>query len=71
MKLKVEILLALAAMCGVVCAAEPEKKAAAKPASAPAVAMTEADEIDLDKLDDSADAARKATPPTPRGRRQR
>ena len=60
MKLKVEILLALAAMCGVVCAAEPEKKAAAKPASAPAVAMTEADEIDLDKLDDSADAARKA-----------
>lgn len=60
MKLKVEILLALAALGGVVCAAEPEKKAAAKPASAPAVAMTEADEIDLDKLDDSADAARKA-----------
>ena len=60
MKLKVEILLVLAAMCGVVCAADPEKKAAAKPASAPAVAMTEADEIDLDKLDDSADAARKA-----------
>lgn len=60
MKQKFEVLLALAAMCGVVCAAEPEKKAAAKPASAPAVAMTEADEIDLDKLDDSADAARKA-----------
>ena len=59
MKLKAEILIALAALCGAAFAADPVKeteKGAAK--SAPAAAET--DEIDLDKLDDSADAARKA-----------
>ena len=60
MKQKFEILLALAAMCGIVCAAEPEKKESETPAPAPSAAVTDTDEIDLDKLDDSADAARKA-----------
>ena len=68
MKLRFEILLALAALGGAVFADEPAKEAEQN-APAPAVAMTEADEIDLDKLDDSADAARKAptvkmTPPS-------
>ena len=83
MNLKLNAILALAALCGAAFAAEPAKKeskpgpapaAAAKesaPAaakSAPAAAAQETDEIDLDKLDDSADAARQAptvkmTPP--------
>ena len=58
MKLKFNAILALAAICGAAFAAEPAKKEA-KPAPAPA-AVSEADEIDLDKLDDSADAARQA-----------
>ena len=67
MKLKVEILIACVALCGAAWTAETEKKTA-KPAPAPAVGMSETDEIDLNKLDDSADAARKAptvtmTPP--------
>ena len=61
MKLKAEILIALAALCGAAFAADPEKKDVAKEAAKPAaVVATETDEIDLDKLDDSADAARKA-----------
>ncbi len=75
MNLKLNAILALAALCGAAFAAEPAKKeskpgpepaAAAKesaPAaakSAPAAAAQETDEIDLDKLDDSADAARQA-----------
>ena len=62
MKLKAEILITLAALCGAAFAADPVKeteKEAAKPAPA-AAAAAETDEIDLDKLDDSADAARKA-----------
>ena len=59
MKLKVEILIACVALCGAAWTAETEKKTA-KPAPAPAVGMSETDEIDLNKLDDSADAARKA-----------
>ena len=60
MKLKVDVLLACAALCGAVLAAEPESKSE-KTAPAPAAAEAqESDEIDLDKLDDSADAARKA-----------
>ena len=58
MKLKFNAVLALAALCGAVFAAEPAKKETPKP-PAPVVA-SETDEIDLDKLDDSADAARKA-----------
>ena len=58
MKLKFNAILALAAICGAAFAAEPAKKES-KPAPAPA-AVSEADEIDLDKLDDSADAARQA-----------
>ena len=58
MKLKFNAVLALAALCGAVFAAEPAKKEAPK-SPAPVVA-SETDEIDLDKLDDSADAARKA-----------
>ena len=58
MKLKFNAILALAALCGAGFAAEPAKKEVPKP-SAPVVA-SETDEIDLDKLDDSADAARKA-----------
>ena len=58
MKLKFNAVLALVALCGAVFAAEPAKKEAPKP-PAPVVA-SETDEIDLDKLDDSADAARKA-----------
>jgi type II secretory pathway component GspD/PulD (secretin) len=57
MKLKFNAILALAALCGAVVAAEPAKKEAPKP-PAP-VGASETDEIDLDKLDDSADAARK------------
>ena len=61
MKLKAETLIALAALCGAAFAADPEKKDVAKEAAKPAaVVATETDEIDLDKLDDSADAARKA-----------
>ena len=64
MKLKAEMLIALAAVCGAAFAADPAAKEAAKdaakPAPAPAAAAAETDEIDLDKLDDSADAARKA-----------
>ena len=60
MKQKFEILLAFAALCCVVCAAEPEKKEAGKPAPSPSAAVTDTDEIDLDKFDDSADATRKA-----------
>ena len=58
MKLKFNAVLALAALCGAVFAEEPAKKETPKP-PAPVVA-SETDEIDLDKLDDSADAARKA-----------
>ena len=58
MNLKFNAILALVALCGAVFAAEPAKKEAPKP-PASAVA-SETDEIDLDKLDDSADAARKA-----------
>ena len=58
MKLKFNAILVLAALCGAGFAAEPAKKEAPKP-PAPVVA-SETDEIDLDKLDDSADAARKA-----------
>ena len=58
MNLKFNAILALAALCGAGFAAEQAKKEAPKP-PAPVVA-SETDEIDLDKLDDSADAARKA-----------
>ena len=54
MKLKFNAILAVAALCGVTFAAEPPNDAP-KPAD-----VSETDEIDLDKLDDSADAARKA-----------
>ena len=61
MKLKLEVLITAAAVCSLSLAAEPAEKEK-KPAPAPAVAAeaSETDEIDLDKLDDSADAARKA-----------
>ena len=60
MKLKLEVLITVAAVCSLSLAAEPAAKEA-KPAPAPVVAeASETDEIDLDKLDDSADAARKA-----------
>ncbi|MBR0068628.1 MAG: hypothetical protein IJQ00_13610, partial [Kiritimatiellae bacterium] len=59
MKLKLETLIAFAALCGATFAEEPAKKEA-PPAPAPAAAeAVETDEIDLDKFDDSADAARK------------
>jgi type II secretory pathway component GspD/PulD (secretin) len=69
MKLKFNAILVLAALCGAAFAAdavkdEPkpaapaEKAKASKPAAL--VVASETDEIDLDKLDDSADAARKA-----------
>ena len=57
MKLKYKAILALAAMCGTAFAAEPAKEGAK---SIPPVLASETDEIDLDKLDDSADAARQA-----------
>ena len=62
MKLKLEILITFAVLCGATFAEEPAKKEVA-PAPAPDPAAAEAvetDEIDLDKFDDSADAARKA-----------
>ena len=60
MKLKLEVLITVAAVCSLSLAAEPATKEA-KPAPAPVAAeASETDEIDLDKLDDSADAARKA-----------
>ena len=52
MKLKINAILAFAALCGAAFAAEPAKKV-------PTPAPQETDEIDLDKLDDSADAARR------------
>lgn len=57
MKLKTNTVLALVVFSGFIFADEPAKKES-KPA-VPA-AVSETDEIDLDKLDDSADAARKA-----------
>ena len=60
MKLKLEVLITVAAVCSMSLAAEPAAKEE-KPAPAPVAAeASETDEIDLDKLDDSADAARKA-----------
>lgn len=60
MKLKLEVLITVAAVCSLSLAAEPAAKEE-KPAPTPvAVEGSETDEIDLDKLDDSADAARKA-----------
>ena len=61
MKLKLEVLITVAAVCSLSLSAEPAAKEE-KPAPAPVVAVeaSETDEIDLDKLDDSADAARKA-----------
>ena len=60
MKLKLEVLITVAAVCSLSLAAEPAAKEE-KPAPAPVAAeASETDEIDLDKLDDSADAARKA-----------
>ena len=60
MKLKLEVLITVAAVCSMSLAAEPAAKEE-KPAPAPVAAeVPETDEIDLDKLDDSADAARKA-----------
>ena len=65
MKLNAKILLALAALCGAAFAAESAKEAKSNPIAGLA---PELEEIDLDKLDDSADAARRAptvtlTPP--------
>ena len=61
MKLKAEILIAFAALCGAAFAADQVKETAKEAAKqVPATAVAETDEIDLDKLDDSADAARKA-----------
>ena len=61
MKLKAEILIAFAALCGAAFAADPVKETAKETAKpVPAASAAETDEIDLDKLDDSADAARKA-----------
>ena len=57
MKLKINAILVLVAMCGTSLAAEPAKEGAKSP---PPVLASETDEIDLDKLDDSADAARQA-----------
>ena len=60
MKLKLEVLITVAAVCSMSLVAEPAAKEE-KPAPAPvAVEASETDEIDLDKLGDSADAARKA-----------
>ena len=61
MKLKFNGILVLAALCGAAFAADPVKETAKETAKpVPAAAAAETDEIDLDKLDDSADAARKA-----------
>ena len=61
MKLKAEILIAFTVLCGAAFAADPVKETAKETAEpVPAAAAAETDEIDLDKLDDSADAARKA-----------
>ena len=60
MKLKLEVLITVAAVCSLSLAADPATKEE-RPAPAPVAAeASETDEIDLDKLDDSADAARKA-----------
>ena len=62
MKLKLEILITAAAFCSLSLAADPStKEENPAPVPAPVAAeVPETDEIDLDKLDDSADAARKA-----------
>ena len=61
MKLKLEVLITVAAVCSLSLAAEPaEKEKKNAPAPVVAAEASETDEIDLDKLDDSADAARKA-----------
>jgi len=61
MKLKLEVLITVAAVCSMSLAAEPaEKEKKNAPAPVVAAEASETDEIDLDKLDDSADAARKA-----------
>ena len=61
MKLKLEVLITVAAVCSLSLAAEPaEKEKKTAPAPVVAAEASETDEIDLDKLDDSADAARKA-----------
>ena len=65
MKLNAKILLVLAALCGVAFAAESAKEAKTTPFAG---LVPELEEVDLDKLDDSADAARSAptvtlTPP--------
>ncbi len=63
MKLKLEVMFAIAALCGSVLAADPAKEGTMpEPAPKPVAAVDEpeTDEIDLDKFDDSADAARKA-----------
>ena len=57
MKLKINTVLAFVVFSGFIFADEPAKKEAKSAAPA---AVSETDEIDLDKLDDSADAARKA-----------
>ena len=58
MKLKVEILFTVAVLFGTAFAVDSAKD---EPKPAPAAAEeVETDEIDLDKFDDSADAARKA-----------
>ncbi len=60
-KLKLEVLITVAAVCSLSLAAEPaEKEKKTAPAPVVAAEASETDEIDLDKLDDSADAARKA-----------
>ena len=61
MKLKLEVLITVAAVCSMSLAAEPaEKEKKTAPVPVVAAEASETDEIDLDKLDDSADAARKA-----------
>ena len=57
MKLNAKILLVLAALCGVAFAAESAKEAKTTPSAG---LVPELEEVDLDKLDDSADAARSA-----------
>ncbi len=64
MKLKLETLIAFAALCGATFAEEPAKGGSRSVATAPvptpaSAEAVETDEIDLDKFDDSADAARK------------
>jgi len=62
MKLKLETLIAFAALCGTTLAEGPAQGGSRSVATAPAPAAAETvetDEIDLDKFDDSADAARK------------